>query len=109
MTRTKSRPASLRPVAAPSHTLPNGIVIRIYDNGGETVDRYTVVYDCPNDPEQAAWNAGRRMVPTLGCSRGGRAYSEFSLAQEGPHLGEPVRFQDLDTYTAAHITSRLAD
>lgn len=75
---------------------------RIYDNGGKTLDRYTVCFDAPSV------EGGESFVECLGCSEGGRAYSEFSAAQEGRHLGKRVKLASLSPETQAHIRSRLA-
>ena len=75
---------------------------RIYDNGGKTLDRYTVCL------EVERWEGHTPFYAALGCSEGGRAFSQFTEAQEGRHLGKRVKLASLDPDTQAHIRSRLA-
>jgi hypothetical protein len=75
---------------------------RIYDNGGTTADRYTVCL------EVSRWEGHTAFYDCLGCSEGGRHYSEFSEAQEGRHLGKRVKLASLSPETQAHIRGRLA-
>jgi hypothetical protein len=84
---------------APTHTLPNGLTIRVYDNGGKTLDQLTVVVD---DGE-----ARPGFSTMLGLSPGGIGFSQFTEGQEGRHLGKPVAFSDLDDETRKHIEGRL--
>jgi len=63
--------------------------IKIYDNGGETFDRYTVVYLDSNLYE---------LFSCLGMSE--RPYSPLGYCQhgsctDGPHLGKEIDFEDL--------------
>lgn len=85
-----------------THTLPNGTEIRVYDNGGASIDRYTVVLDGLAAPV-------RRGDPMtmLGLSPGGMAFSQFTEGQEGAHLGKRVAFDSLDPVTRRHIERRL--
>ncbi len=80
-----------------------GPKVRVYDNGGKTIDRYTVVID------DSAWEANPGMMPMLGLSEGGRGFSQFSDGREGPHLGKGVNFDDLDDATKKHIIFRLTE
>jgi hypothetical protein len=90
---------------APTYQIPGGPPVRIYDNGGETTDRFSVVID------RSDWNSqtrpGRKVI--LAVSDGGRSISEFTDGQEGSHLGRAIRFESLDGDTRAHIISRLKD
>ena len=83
-----------------THTLPNGTTIRVYDNGGASLDRYTVVIDTSKR------NAGGT-VDMLGLSEGGRSFSQHCEGHEGRHLGKRVPFASLDADTRAHIERRL--
>lgn len=87
-------------------------IYKIYDNGGETVDRYTVltkiwhltfnhrlsyfpvkVFDSLNlsdDPDH----------PTYGIS-------QWSEAIDGKHLGKEIKLKDLPQNVQDHITLRL--
>jgi hypothetical protein len=75
---------------------------RVYDNGGTTIDRFTVCL------EVSRWEGATALYTCLGCSEGGRAYSEFGEAHEGRHLGKRVKLASLDSATRAHIASRLS-
>lgn len=87
---------------APSPAERTGVdALRVYDNGGKTVARYSVA-----GVETGAKDT-LRLVPMLGCSTGGRLYSEFCEGHEGRHLGKRVPFASLDSDTRAHILSRL--
>jgi hypothetical protein len=74
---------------------------RVYDNGGKTVDRFTVCLEVEH------WEGHTPVYACLGVSEGGRAYSEFATAHEGRHLGKRVKLDSLDHATRAHIISRL--
>lgn len=86
-------------------TIPQVVTmaVRIYDNGGKTVDRYSVLVEDGNE----RWDGEARYVTCLGVSDGGRAYSEFSEALPGRHLGKRVKLEALDAATRAHIVERL--
>lgn len=76
---------------------------RIYDNGGKTIDRYTVVL------EVEYWEGATPFYNCLGCDgHGGRYFSMHSACQEGRHLGKRVKLAALDPETRAHIMARLA-
>lgn len=75
---------------------------RVYDNGGKTVDRFTVCL------EVSRWDGPTALYMALGCSEAGRAVSQFSEAQEGRHLGKRVKLDSLDDATRSHIMSRLS-
>lgn len=82
---------------------PESYQIRVYDNGGETLDRYTVVIDGED------WDSSSSpgMKAMLGLSEGGRSFSQHTEGQEGPHLGRGIAFQSLDEQTQRHIIARL--
>lgn len=74
----------------------------IYDNQGETLDRYTVIpWPDDDDPDT------RRMF--LGCAKGGVGYSEWGELVGPPSscLGVPVPFGNLDEDTQWHILDRV--
>jgi hypothetical protein len=88
--------------SAPSPAERTGVdALRVYDNGGKSIDRYTVVgVDGERDNDN--------MKSMLGVSEGGRAFSQFCRGHEGRHLGKRLPFASLDDDTRAHILSRLA-
>ena len=79
-------------------------ILAIYDNGGETLDRYTVVVDNTTDDT---------MHDMLGLSEGGDAYSQWTTGQyfdggrPNKHLGKLVNFTTLSGKTQAHIARRI--
>lgn len=74
-------------------------ITAIYDNGGKTLDRYTVVTD---EPEHSGF------VAMLGLSEGGNGFSQWTAGQAGKHLGKKVKLEDLSEDTQKHIRGRLA-
>lgn len=76
--------------------------IRIYDNSGESTDRYTVVFD---GPEWSHVKRGMKMF--LGLSEGGRSFSQFGECSEGNHLGKLISWNHLSDETKAHIRGRV--
>lgn len=64
--------------------------VRIYDNGGKTVDRYTVVYmDCQE---------GRGLYGALGMSAQPfhpQGFGQHCTAMPGRHLGLRITFEEL--------------
>lgn len=76
---------------------PEGIK-SIWDNGGETLDRYSVLF-----VEQE--NNG--LFECLGLSETGAAFSQFTMAAEGDHLGKLVQWKDLEKKLQEHILGRL--
>ncbi|MDX9668731.1 hypothetical protein [Pseudomonas sp. P8_250] len=75
----------------------------IYDNGGETLDRYTVF------PYVKQGSPG----VYLGMSEGGVGFSQWGelppSSQHGPHLGKAVEFRALSEKTQRHILARLKE
>ena len=65
--------------------------LAIYDNGGETVDRYTVVYlDIPE--------RNSRLFPCVGMSENPfhpQGIGQHSTAMPGNHLGKKITWKDL--------------
>lgn len=84
-------------------------VLAIYDNGGKTWDRYTVVID-DNDETYTGkhWSM-------LGLSKNADMPDGFSQMSEGiynlggnnRHLGKRIRFEDLSATLQKHIAGRL--
>lgn len=76
----------------------------IYDNGGETVDRYTVVFTDWKD--EAGW------FDCLGISDNPThpqyGFSQWGTAELGPHLGKRITLGELPKEIQEHIKERLA-
>lgn len=64
--------------------------VRIYDNGGKTADRYTVIYmDCPE---------GRGLYGSRGMSADPfhpQGFGMWGAAMPGKHLGKRIKLKDL--------------
>jgi hypothetical protein len=78
-----------------------GQPIRVYDNGGETCDRYTVVF-----MNRADWGftakyireTGRDFYPSLGMSSAPfhpQGFGQHSECKVGKHLGKRIPFTEL--------------
>jgi hypothetical protein len=77
----------------------------IYDNGGATLDRYTVVTDQQD---------GLNFLMMLGLSEGGDGFSQWSggsyaagRGEKNQHLGKRVSFESLSAATQSHIARRV--
>lgn len=76
-------------------------ITAIHDNGGKTLDRYTVLTD-------ERWGSRtKESFYSLGLNEGGNGFSQWSEAMPGRHLGKRVKFEDLSADTQAHIAGRI--
>ena len=76
----------------------------VYDNGGKTADRWTVVSS--DDLKNKQPNG---MVDMLGLSsnpNSPQGVSMFSQGQVGNHLGKKIKFSSLPKEVQKHITQR---
>lgn len=78
-------------------------IIAIYDNGGKTLDRYTVVTNLTG--------AGI-MFDMLGLSEGGDGFSQWTVGRYNTtggnrHLGKRITFEQLSEATQSHIAGRI--
>jgi hypothetical protein len=74
---------------------------KIYDNGGKTIDRYTILTE--------PYYFGKSCMALGVDSVGGRGFSQWGEAFDGPHLGKEITFEDLPEETQAHVIERLKD
>jgi hypothetical protein len=75
----------------------------IYDNGGKTVDRYTVVLDSLVDD-------GVYVCLALSENPGSpQGVSGLGFCVIGEHLGKVVNFSDLSESVQSHIKERLTE
>lgn len=65
--------------------------VRIYDNGGKTLDRYTAVY--MDQPEYRQGTYAARGMSTHPFSPQG--FGCFTSAKPGRHLGKRIKFEEL--------------
>jgi hypothetical protein len=73
-------------------------ITAIYDNGGGTLDRYTVMTD-------QLHNASMAMA--LGLASDPADFSQWTGAQRGAHLGVIVPFEKLSAKLQEHIARRV--
>jgi len=78
-------------------------ILGIFDNGGETLDRYTFVLN-ERDGD---------FYQMLGTSETGAGYSQFGSGSfnyhgNNKHLGRPVKWADLSEELQKHVEGRLA-
>lgn len=69
----------------------NKTVIKLYDNGGATADRYTAVY--LQDPQRTGRMYGARGMCSNPTSPQG--IGQYTTAQDGSHLGRKIKYEDL--------------
>lgn len=77
----------------------------IWDNGGKTMDRYTVAVE--PDPD-----ASSRYLPTLALSldpTSPQGLSQWTEGLPGPHLGREIKWEDLPEQIRAHVAARLKE
>jgi len=78
-------------------------VTSIWDNGGETADRYSIVMN---------WKETPTMYAILGLSdnpESPQGFSQFTHGQAGKHLGKKLKWNQLPPKIQKHIVSRLAE
>lgn len=87
---------------------------KIWDNGGETCDRYSITFDLYN-PKNGKWEAwsdypdGRLVC--LGLSsypEHPQGFSQMASCQEGAHLGKRIAWSELPEDIQKHILGRLS-
>lgn len=78
--------------------------IRIYDNGGETFDRYTVIYMDDLCPYTSLYTA-RGMSENPSHPQG---FGQICEAEPGEHLGKEIDFTDLPEPCQRMVLSDLS-
>ena len=76
----------------------------VYDNGGQTVDRYTVIL--------SEGDAIPPRVPCLGLSDNPdspQGFSQYGECLEGEHLGKKISFEDLPENVQEYVKRRLEE
>ena len=79
----------------------------IYDNGGETCDRYTVF---PLADSFKDYRQGYSVRECLGLSESPtdpQGFSQCCSGRRGPHLGKLIKFADLPENIQRHIVARV--
>ena len=73
-------------------------VIGVYDNGGRTIDRYTVVLN---------ESGGFGLYGCFGLSNDPRFFSQYSSCMIGAHLGKRIGWKNLPAILKEHVIDRL--
>jgi hypothetical protein len=76
-------------------------ITHVYDNGGKTADRYTIVTDIPE---------GRGMFACIGMSSAPthpQGVSQWSSCQVGRHLGKKIPWAKLPAHIHNHAAARV--
>lgn len=79
--------------------------VRIYDNGGKTLDRYTAVY--MNHPEYMAGSYAARGMSERPFHPQG--FGQFCIAMPGRHLGKRIKFEELPKDCQKLVLQDLGD
>ena len=77
----------------------------IYDNGGRTFDRFTVLIRPTTGPfrKKGEWEClGLSLYPEHP-----QGFSQWGTALQGPHLGQEIFFEELPENVRLHIARRL--
>ena len=71
-------------------------VVKVYDNSGQTFDRYTVIFKDRTDALGLSDNCDSP-----------QGFSQFGVTVEGRHLGKQIAFADLPENVRLHIYERI--
>lgn len=77
-------------------------ILKIYDNEGETFDRYTVVFDEKHNGLYECLGLSEHPNSPLG-------FSQWSDCKLGNHLGKEINFNELSTELQEYIKGMLAN
>lgn len=80
-------------------------VIAIYDNGGKTPDRYTIVTDQKNGKWQEMLGLSANPTDHNGFSQWGSG--QFDPKGANAHLGKRIKFEELGKRIQTHIATRV--
>jgi len=75
----------------------------IWDNEGETLDRYTIVLDCYYNRQETMYEClclSSNPTHPLG-------FSQFAGCMEGEHLGKKITFEELPKDIQEHVLQRI--
>ncbi len=76
--------------------------IRIYDNGGKTFDRFTVIFMDEKESQGLYGARGMSEDPFHG-------FGQYCSAMPGRHLGKRIRFEDLPKPCQQVVMNDLKD
>jgi hypothetical protein len=69
---------------------------KVYDNGGQTFDRYTIIF-----------KSGSNALGLSDNCDSPRGFSQFGVAVDGRHLGRQISFADLPENVRLHVRERI--
>lgn len=79
-------------------------VIAVYDNGGESLDRYTIV---TNERYKSRTNPNRYMYSAISSSHYGGGVFMWTECLRGRHLGKKIQLSDLSEELQSKIKCAL--
>lgn len=79
-------------------------IIAIYDNGGETMDRYTIVFNTYHNWQETL----RECLALSNDPNSPQGFSQWSSCQVGKHLGKKLKFEQLPEHIQKHVEMRMA-
>lgn len=85
-----------------SDAMPQG-VLRVRDNGGRTIDRYTIVLD---------HGSNHGTLDVLGLSSdpsSPQGFSQWGEGVDGDHLGNSIEWSDLPSNVRSHAAKRISE
>ena len=71
-------------------------ISKVFDNGGATFDRYTIIFEGRSDALGLSDNCDSP-----------QGFSQFGVAIDGRHLGRQIAFADLPENVRLHIYERI--
>lgn len=78
----------------------------VWDNGGETADRYTVAHH--SDLKNPDHHGNVDMLGLSGHPTDPQGFSQWTTGKPGPHLGKKVKFEELPSHIQKHIKDRFS-
>jgi arabinogalactan endo-1,4-beta-galactosidase len=84
-------------------------ILAVFDNGGKTFDRYTVVFEGVLEHSGSYEMLGLSYNPDW--PQGFSQWSEcvYNSADDNSHLGSPIAWEALPEHIREHIRTRLRD
>ena len=77
----------------------------VYDNGGKTVDRYTVVFDKIENSRNVCLELSENPDNPQGFSQFGECVEELRLGEES--FGKRIKFKNLPKNVQCHVRARI--
>lgn len=74
-------------------------IIAVYDNGGKTIDRYTIYVNIKHDLGQ--------QYECLAVGTDPQGFSQWCSGVLGPHNGKKLTFEQLPEHIQKHVQARI--